>query len=209
MRYGLGFLRIIAPLSRLKKALNSAYVVLGSENLLLKFIEKQLNRIKLIRFGGVITLLLIGSYILRPVAFPGSPVLPVSTSTNTPTMTSIPTDTPIITVTATNTTTPTLTSTPTQAMVPTPNSVLGYGRLTSNFFPLQEPNGARVQHLIDGGLSDLMLNRRQFVTVVDSKFSVGGIWYRCLWELNGVAGEGWILDEHIEFVPPPTPTLAP
>ena len=109
-------------------------------------------------------------------------VTPTSTElTNTATVTITSTSTLTMTSAVTMTIPPTATAS--QTLVPTLRPILGYGKLTLNFFPLEEPNGNRVQHIIDGNLSDLMLNRKQFVTVVDSKYAPGGIWYKCLWKL--------------------------
>jgi len=128
---------------------------------------------------------------------------------NVPTIVSTlgPIETPARTVSPIGTTA-TITDTPTAiatgTITPTPTIILGYGKLKTNFFPLDEPNGKRVQYLIDGKLSDLMLSQKHLVIVVDSRLEEGGIWYRCLWEYNGSEGEGWILEGYIEFVPRPT-----
>lgn len=96
-------------------------------------------------------------------------------------------------------------STPT--LLSTPVVVLGYGKLRDDLYPLQSPNGAKVQQVLDdGSKSDYLLYRKQVVTVIGSEFSSGGIWYKCTWKIDGNIGEGWIHEGYIEFLPPPTPT---
>ena len=66
-----------------------------------------------------------------------------------------------------------------------------------------------MQHIVNGKEDDWGLVRKQYVTVVDSRLGSEGIWYKCVWEIDSVVGEGWILEGYIEFVPPPTPTKSP
>jgi len=139
---------------------------------------------------------------------------PTPTLQKTPTFTLSPTDEPTIAATvATSTITPTATIT--QTLTHTPVPILGYARLTRNFFPLVEPNGARVQQVIGGkNLGDFLLYDNQMVVVVDIEFAPSGIWYKCVWEINEFVGEGWILEGYIEYLPStrtpvPTPTPAP
>jgi len=209
-----GILKIFTPLGKLWGASEAARGIMPPDNRLLNFIENRLNQIKMIRIGGVVVIIIgILLFLILSEKFEFLEVHPTaieSTNTavvNTATVTFTPMSTPTMTATVVTTIPPTATAF--QTLVPTPRSVLGYGRLTLNFFPLEEPNGNRIQHTIDGNLSDLMLNRKQFVIVVDSRYAASRIWYKCLWELNGVENEGWILDEYIEFVPPPTPIISP
>lgn len=217
-----GLLKIFAPLRQVQTALRSARGVINPDNSLLKYVQVQSDRVRLTRIVGMIVITTILAVLFLSFSseiaeiFEFGDTATVTAPITTPIISSVPTNTfapitfetptitasPMAAFTATITDTPTVTAT----LGPTPVVVLGYGRLLLNFFPVQEPNGRRIQQLIDGKENDLILPRKQLVTVVDSKFDVGGIWYKCIWKVNGVAGEGWILDKYIEFVPPPTPT---
>ncbi len=182
-----------------------------------EIVKKELISLK--RFIGVIRigarvgviLLIIGILLVvfRGILFLGTTELThTPTFTITPTITVSPTDEPTITATlATSTIAPTATLAVTST--PTPVPIMGYAKLKRNFFPLDEPNGARVQQVIDGkNLGDFLIYDNQIVTVVDIEFAPGGIWYKCVWDVDGYIGEGWILEGYIEYSPP-TPILPP
>lgn len=180
-------------------------------------VKKELVSLKrligVIRIGARVgVVLLITGFLLvvfRGILFPGTTELThTPTFTIAPTFTVAPTDEPTITATiATSTTAPTATLTETST--PTPVPIMGYAKLKRNFFPLDEPNGARVQQIIDGkNLGDFLIYDNQIVTVVDIEFAPGGIWYKCAWNVDGFIGEGWILEGYIEYSPP-TPTSHP
>ena len=160
------------------------------------------------QFSGVFTLLVI---IFLGLGLSGklnvSGLIPVAT-TNTSSPTVIPsathtpkpisTSTPVLGPPINFTITPTVTVTNTIEPSPTATIVLNYGILNvSFFFPVDKPNGRRIGAVIEID---------QLVTIVEERIDREQIWYKCVWEANGVRGEGWIFGENIQFVPPPTPT---
>lgn len=198
-----GIKKFFTSIGEWRNALRTARGVLNPDNAMLNFVEKQINQIRLIRNGSMFAILVVIGiviYSILPVTIEVAP--PITTETmlsaisNTPKGT--PTPTPTFTSAATSTILPTMTTAPT--LGPTPTVVLGYGRLTTNFFPVEEPNGKR----IESGLF-----RKQYVTVVDSRFDSGERWYKCTWEVEDALVEGWIIGGSIEFVPPPIPTISP
>jgi hypothetical protein len=58
-----------------------------------------------------------------------------------------------------------------------------------------EPNSKLVSRL---GLN-------QTLTLLEKREVGGSVWYRCVWEKDGIAQEGWILADNIDFDPPSTP----
>ena len=116
---------------------------------------------------------------------------PTSTATTfaseTPTSNLPPSETPTVTVSPTITDTPTITLTPTLAPI-------GYGKVTAFIFPVETPNGKRINH---------SLRPDRIVILLEKSDASGGPWYRCTWEDNGIPYEGWVLAQYIQVVPGP------
>jgi len=204
--------RVFTNTFRLQAALESTKDILNSQNHLYSSMKKRLYRIRTVQFGGIFILSVVLLFRLGlsgmlnfPSAFPNTTMSPEPTHTTvptekptvTPTLTLSPTSTPILptvkpSITFTTTLTPTAIDTP----IPIPTAA--YGVLNVAFFyPVDEPNGRRIGEALE---------IKQFVTIIDSQIDREQLWYKCLWEINGEAGEGWILAENIQFAPPPTPT---
>jgi tetratricopeptide (TPR) repeat protein len=196
--------RIFISPSQLQTNLIIVKGIVSANKPLLNYIEKQLHwirlmRIRLVRIGGlgmlIALLLIIMSEGIKlnniPYIITGTHP-PTSTSTITSTITSTVTVTPTITVSPTITVTHTL--------EPTPTIVLGYGRLIAFFFALETPNGKRIEP---------GLRKNQQITIVDSRLDYGDLWYKCIWEEDGLLKEGWILGKYIEFGTRPITTATP
>jgi hypothetical protein len=69
-----------------------------------------------------------------------------------------------------------------------------------NVFPVENLSG-------DTKSTEVLLYRKQFIAIVDSKYFQNDIWYKCTWEVDGVSGVGWINGKFIEFGPPPAPIV--
>ena len=205
--------RIFTNANQLQTILESTKEIIKPNNPLYSNVKQQLNQIKLIQFSSIFTFFIIVLFTLGttrnfkffglvPIAATTTntyTVNPLNTSTQTlPTLTPSATVPVTSTITVTSTLASTLTATNTLEPTFTPTSVIGYGVLNVSFFyPVTEPNGRRI---------GLALEINQFVTIVDKKMDREQLWYRCIWEINGSTGEGWILGANIQFAPPPTPT---
>ena len=193
-----GISKVFASLAQWQNTVESARIVMNPDNPLLNFVEKQLNQIRVIRGVGVI-ILLIG--IVLPLYLSGAfgrfslaPAL-----ANTPTATYTATIRPNTSAigTGTQTMTPNVVITSTHTLMPTPTlATLGVGYIIKASVSVwDKPNGAFVNRL---GLY-------QIVTLLEIQEASGAIWFRCMWEINGISGEGWILSDYIKFGPPPIP----
>lgn len=206
--------RMFTNTFRLQAALESTKEILNSHNDLYASVKKQLNQIRVVQFGGIFILFAViffGLGLSGKLNFSG--VFPIATMSPNPTHTTVPTETPTLTPTFMPTFSPTFTpisptvkpsitftpaptSTITDTPVPVPTAA--YGVLNVSFFyPVVEPNGKRIGDALE---------IKQFVTIIDSKIDREQLWYKCVWEINGETGEGWILAANIQFAPPPTPT---
>lgn len=187
----------------LKRILETTKDLVDADNPIYGFVKKQYERIRLSQVVGFISLMivliaLLGS-ILKNTAQPPALV----TNTFTPSQTSTFTYTPEATVTpliSTATATVSAIGATPSSTVPaiTATVVQGYGILTVSFFyPVETPNGKRIEPALQG---------EQFLTIIGSQIDRGELWYQCMWEANGVRGEGWILGRFIQFSPAPTST---
>ena len=206
--------RIFINTFRLQAMLESTKDLMHSRNPLYAFVKRQSNQIRFAQFTGVFAMLMV---VFFSFGFPGklnfSGLFPMTAVTNTnspnnvssetPTLIPVSTPTPVksnlgLSITSTITTImPTATVTNTIEPSPTVTIVTNYGVLNTFFFPVDEPNGQRI---------GVALQFNQLVTIVDSKEDRGQLWYKCIWEIDGDTGEGWILGANIQFVPQPTPS---
>ncbi|MEK6753050.1 MAG: hypothetical protein AABZ00_12400 [Chloroflexota bacterium] len=198
-----GIIKFFTKSYQLQYALKSTEDIVNPGNLLYTFVKRQYNKIRLIQFGGMLSMLVIVVFAsLSTGNFRYSPLFLGDTATATYTLTSIPsmTITKVVATpepTLTFTVTPTATVTDTPLPVATPTVIPRYGVLTVSFFyPVEEPNGKRIEP---------SLKLDQFVTIVEEKKDSNDVlWYKCVWETEGVPGIGWILADDIRFAPPPT-----
>ncbi len=98
--------------------------------------------------------------------------------------------------------TPTETPKPTETFLPTLQSkdIIGYGMITKFVYPVETPNGKRINH---------SLGPKQQVILLEMRTDLGISWYRCRWEENHITFEGWVLADTIQTVPAPTTTPTP
>jgi tetratricopeptide (TPR) repeat protein len=202
-----GIMKILMPINQLQNTVESARIIMNSDNPLLNFIEQQLARIRFYRIAGIVLLLVIivfPIYIIQILKVPLSAVF-----TNTPTIPYTMTITPKVistntaqqeteTVVATSievmdTNTPQ--PTPTEALTSIPTeTILGVGNInmgTVNIF--EAPNGKVIERLT--------LNTPLKI-LKEYKDKSGLTWYRCRWDSNGVSTEGWIIADYITIGTP-------
>ena len=200
-----GALRLFTNPFRLKTILDSTKDIINPNNPLYSFVKQQYNQIRFLQLSGMFILLafvLITSISIGKYSY--FQLLPAATiSASTPTLAPSTTPTLIDTLEPTATLTITVTASPTNTLTPTATAftVVGYGMLDSSyFFPVVEPNGERLGSA---------LARKQLVTIIEKKEDHGSLWYKCIWEVDGVSGTGWILADKIKIVPVPTATATP
>lgn len=160
------------------------------------------NKTMLAQIGGVFVLLISILFALVLAGKLKSPLISAEVATTTVTFLPSPTLTEAMQSTLTPTianiasSTPTLTLTPT--LTPTPTiTPLAYGKLEAYFFkPYDEPN--------KNVLTDVAVERNQFLTILAEEVNGGVLWYKCEWEVDGVAYQGWILADRIKTIPAPT-----
>jgi len=199
-----GVLKIFTPLGKLQQTLDNARFTTIADNALLKSIEKQVSQIRLTRWGGVASILIIvlvfiifrneilENYAIVPINTieTQTPVLVIIVSTNTVAKTIVPV--------VTNTITATATISPTETISPTSTlAVLGIGYIKLTAITVREsPNGAPIE----------TLSLYQVVTILEQIDIGGSTWYRCTWDSNNNSDQGWILAEYIHLGIPPTLT---
>ena len=201
-----GSLKVFAPLGKLQKAYKFAKEILPPKDALLLYIGRQLSGFHTIRTTMVVAVLAIGMVFFRPWQYipqtppptepptiaPTTVVPPTHTATEatltTPTESLPPSETPVV---DTPTPAPTETFTP----VPTP-APIAYGRVLVFVFPLDIPNGKRINH---------SLRPDQVIPLLEKSDAAGGPWYRCVaWtDPDGTPVEGWIPASTIQIVPGP------
>jgi serine/threonine protein kinase len=72
-----------------------------------------------------------------------------------------------------------------------------YGVLdVTSYKPYAEPNKT---------LQDIVLKKNQPLKIIRRQEFASALWYECEWEIDGVAGRGWILADKIKIIQPPTP----
>lgn len=198
-----GFFKFFARLGKLQRSYKLGKEILNPKDALLNFIGQQLSRFQTIRGVIVLAVVIAGLLAFSPWKYipqmqppTASPTLtltatPTSTATTfaseTPTSNLPPSETPTVTVSPTITDTPTITLTPTLAPI-------GYGKVTAFIFPVETPNGKRINH---------SLRPDRIVILLEKSDASGGPWYRCTWEDNGIPYEGWVLAQYIQVVPGP------
>ena len=200
-----GLLKVFAPLGKMQNAYKFAKEVLPPKDALLQFIGRQLSSFQTIRMTLVVALLAMGAIYFRPWTYIPQTLPPTTTPIVAPTTVVPPTGTEMLSVsetpvpdllpTETPTLEPTATPTPTETITLTPTpSILGYGKTTLFIFPMETPNGKRINHSLNPDIT---------VTILEQKNDLGGLWYRCKWEENGTPYEGWILAQFLQIVPGP------
>ena len=116
-----------------------------------------------------------------------TPAIQTTVTRTSVTNTDMPSPTSTITLTPHPTFTETLSPTVTE-------SVLGIGYINKAVASIwEEPNS--------GFLGQL--NLKQPLTLLEEIKVSGDTWYRCRWEINDESYEGWILEDNINFGPPP------
>jgi hypothetical protein len=197
-----GLLKVFAPTRKLQTAFDTAKGVMNPDSPMLVFVQKQLRQIIQIRIGGVILILLVGFLYVSSLSewfefFESHSIATTSTNISTIVSPAIPSQVVNPIKTLTHTDIPS--ATPIDTIEPTPTFVpLAYGKLLASYFtPYDEPNK---------NMLDISLKRGQFLIILSTKEDHGALWYECIWEVDGVAGKGWILAEKIKIVQPPTPT---
>ena len=159
--------------------------------------------------GAAVAILVIGFVFLRLVTQrpPLTPTPPVVTemlipNLNTPATisnTEIPlaTASPVPLITVEVTVTNSITPAPTLTLTPIPTeAIVGVGYINRAFVSTwEQPNGGLIERLT--------LNHP--LTLLEQRVEGQDTWYKCRWESNGVAREGWILSSYITFGAPPTP----
>ena len=202
---GSGVYLLFASLTKWQNIVDTARVALRPASLLISLVERQLNRIRLMRGAGFTAIMLIiiavplflsgawGGLFHEPTATP----MPTNVHpTNTFTVAATPTTetqepaasaTPTI-LAATPTLTPPATLTPTMTQ-----ATLGIGYISKASASVwREPN--------TGLIGTLSLH--QPLTLLEKRDVFGSPWYRCSWESSGEVFEGWILEDNITFNPP-------
>lgn len=205
-----GVLKVFMRTNRLQNTVESTRLVMDFNNPLLIYIEKQLSQIRQWRITGLILLLVIAMLILYPNRnFPRllfSPAMtntlpaisaPTNTIEVTPTIMEVQATTLVTTTSTPEIETNTPPSTSTETLTPAPTeTTLGIGYINKAVASVwKEPNA--------GLLGTLTLNKP--LTVLELREVSGSNWYRCRWEIDGAAKEGWLLGSNITFGPPPTP----
>lgn len=199
-----GFFRLFTNLFRLRTVLNSTKDIINPNNPLYSFVKRQYRQIRLAQISSASILIVILFFASALTGKPNfSQLLPSTvTPTSTPSLPPSMTPTQLISMqetTATPTITPTLI--PTDTLAPptaTPITVKAYGILfVSYFFPLEQPNGARVGSVLE---------YKQSLKIINDTTDHGSLWYECVWEIDGVPGRGWILADKIKIVQAPTAT---
>lgn len=194
--------KLFAPLGKWQSIVDAARLFINPKSRLVRSVEKQINQIRLLRIisGILLFIALIG------LSYWGIPKLfaPGVSSTSTPTATIfVPTQTSTMpastatqrlgtTVSFSITETPTIT--PTETPSPTNTQlILGTGYINiGTVSAWAEPNST----LID------RLRLNQILTLLEKREIGGSTWYRCSWEKDSVAQEGWILGDYITFGSP-------
>jgi hypothetical protein len=202
-----GFFRLFTNLFRLRAVLDSTKDIIKPNNPLYSFVRQQYNQIRSVQIGSVFVLLVVALFssisiakLIRPLEPP-----PIITVTTAPAFVPsvIPTQS-IVTQTSTLAVTTTPSIIPTDALVPTPTLIiLGYGKLENYYFkPFDQPN--------KNILTDVTVQRNQFLTILAKEMNGGALWYKCAWEADGVVYQGWILADRITIIKAtPTPTRLP
>jgi tetratricopeptide (TPR) repeat protein len=197
-----GALKIFIPLGQMRYAQKVAKKSVNPDNPLLKRVSKQFNQIISIRIAGIAIILIGVLFLVNNLEANEIHLLsPTSTPTFPPTF--IATLKPSVSATqppaiVTTSNTPTAKATETLIPAPTAIPVLGYGKLKVYTYPYDKPGG---------NILGVQLSPRQFVTIIDTQERGGFIWYKCKWEITDIAfKEGWLLEDFLQFVPPPTPT---
>jgi tetratricopeptide (TPR) repeat protein len=199
------FFKIFTNLFRLRTILDSTKDIMGSDNPLYVFIKQQYNQIKVAQLGSVFGLVVIALFVgvltAKPKFFEPSPVASATiTLANTPSamppQTVASTRTPIVVATLPITLTNTIE--PTSTLI-----ILGYGKLETYYFkPYDEPN--------KNILADVAVQRNQILTILAEEVNSGALWYKCVWETDGVVHQGWVLADRITIIKAtPTPTRLP
>jgi tetratricopeptide (TPR) repeat protein len=199
-----GWFKAFMPLGKLQKAYRHAKEILAPKDILLKYIGKQLLSIQIIRTVCVLAVAVVGFAVFSPWEFIPQTPPPTESPSLTPTTTVHPTSTATMFISETTVPslppsetavpeTPTPSSTETFTPVPTATP-MGYGKITAYIFPVETPNGRRINHSLKPG---------QVVVLLEQKEDLRINWYRCQWDEGGTAYEGWVLAEYIQIVPGP------
>ena len=205
---GNGISKVFVPLTKWQNTVNTAKVVIKPANVLTNFVEKQLNRIKLMRGGFAILLFIL----VVPLFSSGRELFLSVTDTPMPThlsstFTILASPTARILESTATTTPTTLVTTPTVTLMATltptlTQETLGFGYIKkATASAWMEPNAGLITHL----------SLNQQLLLLEKKIVGGSDWYRCSWQINGdtTVHEGWILADNITFNPAtatPTPT---
>jgi tetratricopeptide (TPR) repeat protein len=200
-----GFFRLFTNLFRLKTVLDSTKDIIKPNNPLYSFVRQQYNQIRSVQIGSAFVLLVVtlfSSVSIAKLIIPPepSPTITVTAAALVPSVISTYTVTPTSTliVTAVPSIAPTDTFEPTPTLL-----ILGYGKLEVYYFkPFDEPN--------KNILTDVTVQRSQFLTILAEEMNGGALWYKCAWEADGVVYQGWILADRITIIKAtPTPTRLP
>jgi tetratricopeptide (TPR) repeat protein len=192
--------RVFTNLFRLRSVLDASKDIVNPENPLYKYVNKQYDQIRIAQVGGGFILLIFvlftsmsaGKLIFPALMYPATAITTTATFPPTPTPTGTLQPTTIATFINTPFFTSTVTVTPTPTITP-----LAYGKLEAFYFkPYDEPN--------KNILTDVAVQRNQFLTILAEKVDGGVLWYKCAWEIDGVVYQGWILADRIKIIPAPT-----